>query len=757
MVYSPIFMHYKLIKMVNYMYSTGGLFNNSQEKLHYFLDQYKPIAQLNAGQKLTVNPSNQSLEISYGSATSYLSKAFMGLSRTVANVTGSYASNWEKVAAQIETINTTFQQFINQDESSLIQLGHRDLQQMKSQLEMAAKKLKEMGNVAYKNDLEAKERFVQQSNQISQLVKKVEFASAQLKEEKIDEEDWVDLTDSQLTKTKDHKEEEEDWMFVQGEAVPEIRGGNFALLSEEAKNYEQLVSSFEMLLDNPDLLDSQKSNQTMDEQNVLLIDSEYHLSPNQSEKLSSSSFVLVGEANEKAQSQIEKMNHPLFDSNRALELCKQMQEQFGALAENKEAIKQWEMIAEQLNRLPMDSPLKPILTDLVTVTLLPPTYPNGQVRSIMSLDKLLSLLKDVANEKDLSSWALIQGLKDPTSLMQRLQALSLLNFPDHLIRRVCSEPIYQAVINSPNLETFWLNAIIHVPQVYRQTCVGAAHHLFLQSQSGTVAELIGMAKETIEMIENRFQTLSPAQKQKLAFEVNYGKALTVDQLVSQVLVDSKNKLATLTHKALDLASAKSAVSPPEIASLTREWNFLMQDLDTILDPENPRVFSYQYLPDTYYVSAALSAILTGIGQLLPNSPIISERWVGLEHSSLRKLCENLIGVQRKQYVHRHEYSGGAQGTPILTQLTPQSIWTNLNAHGGGFVDFDYISGKGVSGHTIFVKAKRVEDIPLIEIFDPMDHTSRSTSIQDFYKLLSDNYEKQKGKVKVTNHLYVYNF
>jgi len=275
------------------------------------------------------------------------------------------------------------------------------------------------------------------------------------------------------------------------------------------------------------------------------------------------------------------------------------------------------------------------------------------------------------------------------------------------------------------------------------------HNLWFQRQCGTVLEMLMISKEAVQVTMNKFNQLSNTERQAPAYEVISGQAPTTEDYVRQVLVTIMERIESLESKVLSTTLTQHP-SSQAIAQLTREWNFMMQDIDTILDPKKPRVYSYQYLPDYYYTSAVLSAVLTQTGQFIPGSPKANDRWKALSQANLQKLGETFFGEQTKSYVYRHGYQDEKAG-PELHQVQIDRIWQTVNEQNGCFIDFNFLT-KG-SGHTIFVAAgfDEQQGAKVFDIYDPMVNQSKRVNLKEFKQFINESYEKPK----VTNAMYTY--
>ncbi len=98
------------------------------------LKQYEQISNLQSGQKLTVNLSNQDLEISYGSSRALGGLALQGLSRRVGAWTGYYNADWATVAQRIESLDALASQLDNYYETHPKEISAENLDLLKTKI-----------------------------------------------------------------------------------------------------------------------------------------------------------------------------------------------------------------------------------------------------------------------------------------------------------------------------------------------------------------------------------------------------------------------------------------------------------------------------------------------------------------------------------------------------------------------------------------------------------------------------------------------
>jgi hypothetical protein len=470
------------------------------------------------------------------------------------------------------------------------------------------------------------------------------------------------------------------------------------------------------------------------------------------------SFVYIKETHEIISEEFSVLSHKFFELKKVKKFISQMEKEFGYTTLLNDQLRQQQIklikiALERIDLSPQDALFKEkqlLITELITLALCPPLMPNGSALTIISFDKLMECLKQLEKEPQ----SVIKQLdpryfqEDNTS-SQKIYLLSHLNFSNpKAIKHIQESSIYETLYYSPALPLFLMNTRIHVPQTYRQTCIGTAYNLWFQRKCGTISEMLVVAKEAVELTQNKLNQINFRDRQSPAYQVIQGQAPTKEAYVNHVLNTVNKRLKVLEEKAQALAKMNSP-NPQAVSQLTREWNFIMQDIDMILDPNNPRVFSYQYLPNHYYLSAALSAILTGAGQFISGNPKVEDRWRAICQTDLQQFAEVFFGKQKKNYVYRHEYLDSLVA-PTLQEISTDQIWNKLMEEGGCFLDFTFFP---FSGHTMFVTANfdNIHKKKVFDLYDPMDNMVVQMSQEKFKNFLEKSYEKKS----MTNAMYTY--
>ncbi|MCC5832458.1 MAG: hypothetical protein JJU12_05375 [Chlamydiales bacterium] len=469
-----------------------------------------------------------------------------------------------------------------------------------------------------------------------------------------------------------------------------------------------------------------------------------------------SEFIYIKSPREKIREELASLKHPVFDAKKAEEFAFQMEKEFEGLALSDDGIRQRRIEAVRvcLDHIKGDRFSEKevhLLSELITLALYPPLTPNGNPFSIISPDQLNKLLESIRNEGSNQLFELLDPRysREECSLSQKILFLSHLNFSEpKFLEEIRKSPIYQAISQSPSLHHFLINMPIHVPQAYRQTCISTAHTLWIQQKCGTIAEMLFVAKNAVKSIEKKLESLDEEELRSKAYEVTLGTPPTKEAYVKKVLEAVKEKITSLEERAL-LTGKEASADPASIAQLTRECNFIMQDISTVLNPKNPRVYNYQYLPDFYYLSAIFSSLATPIGTLVPGTAENKDRWKPLSQNELQQLVEVYFGKRKKEYVYRNEWLDPSVA-PALEELSPEEMWNKVAEGGGAFLDLTFFP---YSGHTMFVAVSYDEKSQekSYYLFDPMKSAPVKMSAEKFRRFLEKGYEKEKK----TSAMYTY--
>ncbi len=387
---------------------------------------------------------------------------------------------------------------------------------------------------------------------------------------------------------------------------------------------------------------------------------------------------------------------------------------------------------------------KELLRDMILTTAYPPLVNKMPIR-ILTTDRLIELLNEIVQRDPEmgKAFAAVGGeayFSSETSQYQKLLLLSHLNITDRsMVAANFEQDLFQKVYNSPKLSQFLIQTRIHVPQTYRQTCVGTSYNMFLQRQCGSIAELLMLAKEAIRLTQENLEKLDKANPKALAepaYEVTLGTAPTKKAFAEGILETTEQQIKALEEKAINVAKLGDRATPEQIAELTREWNFAMQYLATVMNPLQPVIVSTQVVPDAYKFSAVLSAFATGLTTLLPGQPTVSSRWKhGIQSSAIDPINKAVFGNNGMALIQDQYTWSNIQDFLNNGQITVDKIWDLIHSTGGGLLSF-VSSRPGGGGHTVFFETAMLDGKKTFYVLDPMTSKAQSFTTDEFTKYLN---------------------
>lgn len=397
---------------------------------------------------------------------------------------------------------------------------------------------------------------------------------------------------------------------------------------------------------------------------------------------------------------------PLFDKRAAIKFLADMGVAFrpfnGKIGE-KLVVQMIGMINETMGTSchlgPNGAKTKQLASELIALALFPPLIENGQPLAVLSFDMTLACLKQLVQGNlldriDSRYFAIAQPSENSTlgerikPTVQKLYLISRLN----LLDKTETSGFVDLVFHSPDLFSFLKNARIHVPQAYRQTCVATAHCLYFQRRLGTIAEMVHATHAAL-------QPIRLIMNEKLRAPNSNGSTPNIAR--SQVMLDTiYQQIAELKQK-LSQKDDESTTTPLAIAQMTREWNFMMQNIATILDPEKPKNYSPLYKPDYFALSSVLSAISTKIAQYAFQGIPDSEIWIGLTKNEMKNLGNRFLRLTEPKYICRSDFQEETLGK-TLEISQEEDVWNEIYLCNGSLLNkSEKTTG---ASHLIFVEA-----------------------------------------------------
>ncbi len=719
-------MKYFVIIVIN----KGFFMINKEINYQNIIQDLDTIAKLEEGQKLCVHNQTGRLEYSYGSSQSGWGWLVQTVDRNVSKRFGNYLSEWKDVSDQIDCLAENMEKLLEENA-----LNPQQIETLKERATLAIKKIDAMADREYASSITANQKFHGISEKLTTIVCREVFP------EQVDED--------------------KEFLLLNSSSLPNqsanFTGTAFAALSkQEDEFYEnfKIVKEDQSLNTSFTILSMDENSQVKPNQHDLSVIDEQSLSI---AKKTQDNFMVelngwvFTESDDAVKTQeLKNLAHPLFDLEEALSFSKKISQEFRApiISATTERLQKMQIIQKILDEIeiqdnePLVEQKRKLVSDLIALALYPPLLENGQTLSMLSFDKTLDCLTKITNIEQLKTFP--DYFHGNYTVAQKLYLLSQLNMARPY--REKGGELQEKIFHSSYLKDFLSNSRIHVPQIYRQTCVSASHNLYLQRRLATIAEMLTVAKESWKTCKNGLNDLTNEAAQKQAYQVLWGKGPTKEEYIRAVLQRIERDINNLEKESRQIVASHSPKGQ-EIAGLTRKWNFIMQDIATLADPQNPRIFSYQFIPDWYRTSAVLSEITTQINQLAPGGALNQERWRAIRSADLQKQSAPIFETGYKKLVYRHEAQDPAAG-PSLEEISIDSIWSKIADKNGCMIDFIYFPA---GGHTIFVAAgyNPVNGSKSFFIHDPMSFTVETLSLHEFEQCIQKKYQNAKG----TNSMY----
>jgi hypothetical protein len=338
-----------------------------------------------------------------------------------------------------------------------------------------------------------------------------------------------------------------------------------------------------------------------------------------------------------------------------------------------------------------------IASELIALALFPPILENGQTLAVLSFNKTLTSLRMLQDGKlvdQISGRYFFDGLESedgipngriPPTAVQKLYLISRLN----LKNTDETNGFFDLIYNSADLDCFLKNSRVHVPQVYRQTCVATAHNLFFQRRLGTPVEMLQATKECLKPLDSYIKTES--KDTNVENDAKKTRANGILEVVLKEIAELQKQLPQDEYSQND---------PLAIASMTRDWNFMMQSLATVLNPENPKAYTRLYNPDYFAASSALGALTTAISQILGQGPSNKEIWIGLTPVEMQTIGDRFLSLGQRKYLCRKTNQGIELCEKTFNELENEEIWETVYNHNGSLMTLC----KKTTSHLIFIES-----------------------------------------------------
>ncbi|MCE5317607.1 MAG: hypothetical protein LLG04_09660 [Parachlamydia sp.] len=330
---------------------------------------------------------------------------------------------------------------------------------------------------------------------------------------------------------------------------------------------------------------------------------------------------------------------------------------------------------------------KRILTEIVVLSCIHPILDNSRL-IVLSPQRLLYILERIEQnflfEELLSIVPFGDTLNVPSAIYQKLLRLSRLNFNAEQMQKFESDSLACKIFNSPHLRNFLFHAI-HVPQIARQTCVGASHNHLFQSRCATIAELMSVAESAVALACLNFNQCPQAVLDNPAYEVQIGTAPSVRSYIEMTIKEVQDKLEKIRQGANTLATQPS-VNLDAVRRLTTACNFAMQQLEAVLNPKKLVILSTQVLPQFYKVSAVLSSVATTATAWMPGQPTTAARFEhAIDHEPIKILHGRLFQLPRLQSLGEEEVQIDIGAALKANKISILEIRKQLLYYGGAII------------------------------------------------------------------------
>ena len=457
-------------------------------------------------------------------------------------------------------------------------------------------------------------------------------------------------------------------------------------------------------------------------------------------------YIHVEESMEILKKEVKMINHPLVD----IETVKKFATELNGISnlvignddvERRAKINKLQEILKKINPAQQNTDnewmlQQKLVSHLVLLALYPLTLKNGACYFPLSFDKIKACLKQL--DQPLSTRIDPRFFQnDAIRVEQKLYLLSQMNLPFSLVKSINQSPLHQEMYQSFHLSDFLLGHQVHVPQLYRQTCISTAFNHYFQKRLPTIVEMIEIAQRSIAYVTEKLENLSKDVLEEAAYTVKNGSAPTKQEYGKMLLDQIKTNFDVLATQGKETLF-DNKISPEKIANLTIKWNFLMQQIAMLLDPANPKVFHYQYFPNNYKVSAVLAEFIGRVKLLVSNGPDSSQYWRSIYRSDLATLGKKMFAFNDIQMIFRNPFQDPSIG-PLLKNISIDQIWEHVSHNNGAMIDQMPLE-LGDTGHSFYAEAsfhkKNGVDEQVFILYDSMSDRAKRYSLEEFATFLN---------------------
>ncbi|MFZ0564902.1 MAG: hypothetical protein WAM28_01750 [Chlamydiales bacterium] len=339
-----------------------------------------------------------------------------------------------------------------------------------------------------------------------------------------------------------------------------------------------------------------------------------------------------------------------------------------------------------------------------------------------------------------------------SSIFHQLLFFSTLNLSPRMQREVFRNDYFQETLKaSPHyLKAMIFASQTHIPQIYRQTCVGTSYNRSLQKRVFVLPTLIVFAREMLSAIEEKLSSMSSDEKEKPAFElssvssVSGREAPTKEEYAFKRINQARSALEKLESEYRNCLLARREKSEKEFSNLYETWNFMVQYLYSVIDLEKPKIFSsHQRFPTWYYTSAIISGLLDTMQDMIPteepNSRARGRR--GIERQDLQPLESLFFGQDLAPLKGRNPINNLDLPEQLKNRENSiNGIWEELSNRGYGILHLSGLMMNRSSGHAIYIQACGDEFNKRFLLSDPMKSHTEVLSLKEAKKL----FERELG-------------
>lgn len=359
----------------------------------------------------------------------------------------------------------------------------------------------------------------------------------------------------------------------------------------------------------------------------------------------------------------------------------------------------------QANPHYFSSDVRKFITQLIVFTSIN-LVNNNDPSQVLSPQRLVDLLTQLASKPQttFTSFDFKTFFHPTATIYQKLYDISLLNIENRmLVQQIRMSDLHIAMRKLAYLPFFLQGNKTHAPQYYRQTCKGECFNYHMQNRSGTIVELLQMGRSIVNFARNRLSQLPLEKRNTPAYVTHTGKAPTLAQYTNDKIHQVEEQFNEIQRRLTSLLSNGSDTT--EIENLVKNWNFSMQTLESVIDPNQTMVLNTQIIPSHYNISAVASALGTGMTSIIPSQPTVAARWThDVSQNALRELNSAIFNQSKSKILGGEIYGYNLKEAIEMNQMNMDTLWDEIYFHGGGYFNLS-ASQQGGSGHATFLKAQ----------------------------------------------------